>query len=384
MNWLFPSDSIILLLVMIVLYGSLYWLKYSKKELLEKYGITIDSFAIFIRTKKLNNFISNVGYKYRKFWKIISIIGILVGIYLAGIGLLFIHQNLLGLLFKKPTASPVTPLIPGITIGINTLPYFIIAFLLVLIPHEFFHGFIAASEKINIKSAGLFFFTVFFGGFVEPDEEEFNKSNLLAKIRVYVAGSFANFLTYLLLLAIFIQFIHPSGVLVVATLPEYPAYNILQKNDIIVGLNNTKINNIQDLTNFMDKTKPGDIVIIKILRDHQEKNIVLTLGKSPNNPNQGFIGIKLENYFKNKFLYHTLWWSLIITSSAAVINMLPVVPFDGGQILSNLLAYIFRNHGGKKISDKITYVISIYIGLILILNILLSFNIWGFGIGIYP
>ncbi len=379
-----PTDSIILLLAIVIVYTFFYWLKTTRREVLDKYGISIESFAIFIRTKKLNNFIINIGQKYRTFWKIISIIGIIVSFYLMGIGLLFIHQNLIGLLFRTPTASPVKPLIPGITIGIDSLPYFVIAFLLVLIPHEFFHGFIASSENINIRSAGLFFFTIFFGGFVEPDENEFNASSLLSKIRVYAAGSFANFLTYLLLLVLFLHFVHPNGVTVVATLPGYPAYNILQKNDIIIKMNNTPIDSIQDLTEFMKKTQPSSKVVIVFIREGHMKNVTLILKESPSNSSQGFIGIRLENYYDNKFLYYTLWWSLIITSSVAVINMLPIIPFDGGQIISNLLEYIFKKRHSEKISDKISYLISIYVGLILILNILLSFNIWGFGIGIPP
>ena len=43
--------------------------------------------------------------------------------------------------------------------------------------HEGAHGIVAALEKIKIKTGGFAIFIAMFAGFVEPDEEEFNKAN---------------------------------------------------------------------------------------------------------------------------------------------------------------------------------------------------------------
>jgi len=373
-----PVENLALFLFVFIIYIIAYLLKYCRGNQLARYGIDIDNLAIIIRTEKLNSLITKIGRGYARFWKIISTIGIFTGFYLMAIGLVFIHQNLISLLFRKTTASPVTPLIPGVTIGVGTLPYFIIAFILVLIPHEFFHGFVASSEKIDIKSSGLFFFLLFLGGFVEPDEDMFNKSSLLTKLRVFSAGSFANFLTYLIILFLFTLFVHPTGVLVTSTLPNYPAYGTLEKGDIILYLNDTRISSVEALTSFMYNTRPGDKVIVTIKRNNSIKRLILVLKSHPKNPQKGFMGVGLDNYYENRFLYYAFWWSLVITSSVAVINMLPIVPFDGGQIIANILASIFfKNKLKKSLAYKVAYAISVYVGIILILNIVLSFKIWG-------
>nr|AIF21689.1 hypothetical protein [uncultured marine thaumarchaeote SAT1000_06_A02] len=45
-----------------------------------------------------------------------------------------------------------------------------------MIVHEGAHGIVATLEKIKIKTGGFAIFIAMFAGFVEPDEDDFDKA----------------------------------------------------------------------------------------------------------------------------------------------------------------------------------------------------------------
>ncbi len=372
MKLILDEASIILVFVAIV-YGLFFYLKSTKPKLLERYSISVEGLTIMLRTSRYNDFIRRVGSRYKRFWKLVGNIGILVGVYLAFVGLQFLHQNIIGFFYKPEIASPVTPIIPGVTIGLHVLPYIMLAIAIVLIPHELMHGFLASAEGIKIKSTGFFIFTFFLGGFVEPDEEALRSSSLLSQIRIFSAGSFVNFVTYIFVIMLIPALIFPVGVGIEDTIPGYPAYSKLERGDVIVAINGTKIITIRDLSNFMDTTEPGNKILLTVIRDGTEINVDLILVPSPYNKSRGFMGVKLFQKFNNDALYEALWWLSVITASLAVINMLPAIPLDGGRIVESILLRLL----GKKLGKRLTVILSGYIILILVLNIILSIRVWG-------
>ena len=53
----------------------------------------------------------------------------------------------------------------------------------------------------------------------------------------------------------------------------------LQKDDIIIAVNNDEVTDLRNYTAILKKYQPGDKVIMKVLRDDKEKEINLTLGE---------------------------------------------------------------------------------------------------------
>jgi len=370
---LLSNESFITLLFVVLFYCIVYLFKLIKQDSLEKMGISINNLLIMYKTEKLNDFIENVGSKYSRFWKIFFTVGIIVSIYLSLVGIYYFHTNLIDYLFKKEGGSPVQLIVPGLTIGLESLPYLAIAFFVTLIPHEFFHGFAASSENIRIKSSGLFYFILFFGGFIEPDEEELEKSRLLPKIRVFSAGSYANFLTFILISVILTMVITPIGVYIRDVHEDYPAYGKLLKGDIIIGLNGTRVKNFEELDKFMSKTKPNETLIVKIIRNGNELEVSLKLAENPYNKSRGIMGVLLSDYYENMFLFRTLYWIWIITQSVAIINMMPIMFLDGGQIILAIFKKILKDDK----AEKAYFLISAYLFIVLVINIILSFEKWG-------
>ena len=65
---------------------------------------------------------------------------------------------------------------------IYTLGFGIIALITVMVVHEFGHGIISRVEGVKIKSIGVLFLAVLPGAFVEPDEEDIQKSKRISKL----------------------------------------------------------------------------------------------------------------------------------------------------------------------------------------------------------
>ena len=81
--------------------------------------------------------------------------------------------------------------IPGSPVLIP-LGYGIIGLMTVLVVHEFGHGIIARIEGVKIDSIGVLLLAVLPGAFVEPNEEDVQKSERIQKLRIYAAGSIFN------------------------------------------------------------------------------------------------------------------------------------------------------------------------------------------------
>lgn len=90
-------------------------------------------------------------------------------------------------------AAGVTPIVPGVTLPWDQLPYLAAAIVVAVLSHELMHGYAALRYGIPLKSVGVFSLVyIFSGAFVEPDEESFKKAGTDAKVAVLASGVAAN------------------------------------------------------------------------------------------------------------------------------------------------------------------------------------------------
>lgn len=90
-------------------------------------------------------------------------------------------------------SAGVTPIVPGVTLPWDQLPYLAVAVVVSVVLHELMHGYAALRYGIPVKSVGVFsLLYVFSGAFVEPDEESFKKASTEAKVAVLASGVAAN------------------------------------------------------------------------------------------------------------------------------------------------------------------------------------------------
>lgn len=348
---------------------------------LEKLGITIGPFYIMIRAKRLARFIEVIASKWHTIWLIFLDLGIFLGIGQMAFAYYWLLKNLIRFLTPGDKGIPVYPLIPGITIGPESIKYFIPAIILILVTHEVAHGVAARLENIRIRSVGLIIVFLMFGAFVEPDEEDLKKASMHSKLRVLSAGSAMNLLIGLLVLImtwlIFTQ--STAGVLVVDTLRGYPAHGKIAPFSVIIKLNGTKVSSIAELASFLAKTKPGDSLLIEVKEaSGLVRSIMVKLASNPRNRKLGFLGVRIVNYIPPRIpmtpyisfeLFNLLLWMHMLCLSAAILNMLPIYPFDGGRIVAFIVDEYLKSRA-IGLGIKITLVASSIV--LFVLNIIFT------------
>ncbi len=355
-------------------------------------SIEVKPFYIMWKTTRFNKFIDNMASKWKFFWKVIFNIGIAMSIGGSIYITYILAKNLFLLFFKAEEASPVSLLIPGITLSptLNTLFFFSIAIIIIIVSHELSHGIIARIEGIKIKSTGLILLAIIPGAFVEPDENDLNNARKLSQARIYAAGSTTNIiiaLFALLLLSNFPLIISPlyettsSGVMITGIVPNSPADGNLNNWDVIIKINNKEINNINDLEKILKTIPPNSMANITIIRGNEIKDLSIILGKSPTSTSS-YIGVYIYPYFKPKFFFipsfipfylsNSLNWIYFLSLNIGLINLMPIPGLDGDKLANTILKFLFKNGFGLKISQIIRFICL----MILILNISMSFIIF--------
>jgi len=210
---------------------------------------------ILFKTKKLNNFIRKISKKNPRFWRIFWNIGIFVSFGFTIFGFFFFFINIVQLLFQPSELNAVTPLIPGVTVGLPTLFYLILPLLFVMTTHEFAHGISAINDGVEIKSTGVMgvglFFLVGLGAFVEVDERDLRSSKFHrnTRLRIAAAGTYVNAITAGIAFLLLINFAflvspHYTPVIQVSSvLPPQDGgfnYGILEAGDAIVAIKNSE------------------------------------------------------------------------------------------------------------------------------------------------
>jgi membrane-associated protease RseP (regulator of RpoE activity) len=335
---------------------------------LKKYGLNVEPLYLIYRTKRFNNTLDKIAIKFRRFWLVVLNIGVIFAFGLMAYAIYIITINLANFIWMPPKAAPVLPLVPLVTIGIESLPYFAVAFTIIILTHEGAHSIASRLGNVEIKSSGILFLFVLFGAFVEPDKEQLEKSKLAPQTRVYAAGSLANLTVAFLAIILIMNFslmISPfyspnsSGVIVTQVEVGEPAYNAgIQANDVINKLNSTPITTVEQFTGYMSKVNPGNLLKLSVLFHNgtsETVNVITTPLSS--NPGHAIVGINIFDYYAPKagwlprqgplYTYLQLSWIWLLAINVAILNMLPLYPLDGDKFLFSIVERFKRGAGSK-------------------------------------
>jgi membrane-associated protease RseP (regulator of RpoE activity) len=313
----------------------------------KKHGLIISPFFIRYNSEEFKRILYKYSSKWKTFWKIFSYISVILGFSFMIFALVFLSGNLVNLSFSREESVPVSIVVPGLTLSIYWLPYFLISVILVVFIHEAAHGIIALTEGISIKSAGMLLLAVFPGGFVEIEDEKINGLKTDSKLKIFSAGASANVLFGLLIfLTLFTLFIQtPSGIVVMDVVEGGPLDLAgIKRWDVICALNGTPIHDYRDLADFMSGVKPGEKVLVATSRG----NFTILTVLSPEDGGKAIIGIMLPSllYYPSRLglgffwdiqIYLILNWLFLISINVAIFNMLPIPALDGDKFLQCLL-----------------------------------------------
>ncbi|HOW37236.1 MAG TPA: site-2 protease family protein, partial [Candidatus Pacearchaeota archaeon] len=153
---------------------------------------------------------------------------------------------------------------------------------------------------------------------------------------------------------------------------------------VIFKINNIKVDSYEKLAEELLNYSPGDKVTLTVLGDDNKPyNKDIILGKNPENETLAWIGVGFLDYesetflqkmyqatsFRKPYLYYSprlgefsifvynlIWWIIIVSLSAALMNMLPAGLFDGGRFFYlTILAITKKEKTAKRSFAFLTY-----------------------------
>jgi membrane-associated protease RseP (regulator of RpoE activity) len=367
---------------------------------------------LIVRTKRFAAIFDKIGsFRISRYF---SWLGLILVPFVAGIALYLLVNGLVGLLSNPGVGQVVRDLGPGSILllpGINPLlpiVYGWIAIVFAIVVHEGAHGVIARNVGLNVKSSGLLFFLFIpIGAFVDVDEEQIKKAKPRSALKVMAGGVGANIvlaavcLLGVLLLVGSLTPIIDNGIYINDVTAGFPAQSAgLMPKDVLVSINNVKINSTIDLRAILENKTAGDTLNVTVLRGENwqyQFSAEVNLTVSENRTVMGILSsdlmtqARLDNYrtfsldrlamylapptlasgltpFSDslapfysspvpqwQILANGLFWLWFVNFNLAIFNALPIYPLDGGRIFNIAL----KRAVGKRISEKAIYAITV-------------------------
>ncbi len=299
-----------------------------------------------------------------------------------------IIQAVIVAIIKPATQAGVALVLPQTTIpGIGFLPfwYWIIALFVLVVIHEFAHGIVAKAHGVKIKNSGLGFFAIIVPliplAFVEPEEKEMNKKDDIVQYSIFAAGPFANILTALLILLVFMFVFAPADRALTEPngftfdkMEGYPS-EILPEGIVVNNMNGNSINSVQQFMDNMGCVKVGD----KITLGGKEGQYNITTVAGPDT-GKAFIGISnIKNELQVKNNVNKIWYNIyawvrgllkwigLLSFFIGLANLLPIGPIDGGRMVKTASERICKN---KTKANKKWMMISMIILVLLLFSLI--------------
>ncbi|MEM4298515.1 MAG: site-2 protease family protein [Nitrososphaerota archaeon] len=347
-------------------------------------NISLYPLFLIIRSRGVAGPLDRIAGLAPRLWDAVSRAATVVGVGLAAFAIYILSSNLATYILRPETVGPqniVIPLIIGVTIRIEQIPYLLIAFGVVLLTHEGLHGIIARREGLPVKSAGIFLIFILPGGFVEPDEETFKKSPPGARMRVAAVGSFANltvgFLVVLTMYGLFSPY--EAGLFVVQT----EEYSRIPVNEVVVSIDGLPVNS--QTARGVNITLGETVTVSGVLNTYTFQIRPEAVGMSlPLGALIRSLGVtQVDSYVPLRWgvgepatvynFYKSLFCLELVSLGVAVFNMLPIQMLDGNIMLRAFL----ERHNVKRVAEASTIATAACL-LLLASNIFMTYRFFGF------
>jgi len=422
MNW------ILLIIFLIAAYAAIAFYIHSRK--LWEDHITFYGPILAIKTNRVGFFDKFAAF--RTFFRIYGTAGviavIIVSIFITV--MLFISVRYTLLVQPEPTGiyKPQNILLlPGINEYVPSTLAVWLAFIITIGVHEFGHAILCRVENIKVKTMGALIAVIPIGFFVEPDEEELDKTKGMAKVRMFGAGITNNlvvgFSCFFLLLLCMGLVTPVSQPVIHGVYKDYPAASAgILPGSIVTAVNGVLVSNRADLSTILNSTKPGNTLTLTVEKDKIVKDYQLTLSAWPGDiPDRtgGFMGVEYYDgstvmsvingmlspigffqflivpfandsgvqflrilafetpdtiYYQVPFegfwgVIHLLFWCAWININVGIFNAIPMIPLDGGYIFKEGVDRLLDRRGLLKYSSYVTGAVS-YLMLFVLVSLI--------------
>jgi len=139
--------------------------------------------------------------------------------------------------------------------------------ILTMVVHEFGHAVLCRIEGIRVRAMGVLLAVIPIGAFVEPDEDDQEKTKGLPKMRMFGAGITNNLIIglacFILMIILLTLAVPLSTPLIHGVYVNSPADAAgITPNTLIKEVNGISVQSREDVARILNATKPGDSVTL--------------------------------------------------------------------------------------------------------------------------
>ena len=428
MDWILPIS------VLVTAYALVAFYIYKNKLWPEH--ITFYGPLLAIKTEKVGFFDRSIHYS--TFLRAYGTIGVAMVVIVSILMTVMLFFSIQFILVQQPPLTAANDFknvlaIPGVNDFIPFTFAVWIGLLVTMIVHEFGHAILCRVEGIRVKSMGVLMAVIPIGAFVEPDEEDQEKTKGMKKMRMFGAGITNNIL---LGLACFVLVILLLGFAVPVSSPEPLVWGIYGNSPafaagviphtLIKEVNGVPVSTRDEVATLLNNTRPGDE--ITLLGEYKGTPATYTLKltswpKEMSDRTSGFMGVTYYDapavkeqfqvfnepfglivllgtpiytitnsnswgqfslltldtvdaiMWKVPFPYYwtviqLLFWCGWFNLVVGTFNALPLVPLDGGYILREGVDRVLDWRGLQKYSAYVSGAVS-YVMLAVLLAVVL-------------
>jgi membrane-associated protease RseP (regulator of RpoE activity) len=422
MNW------ILLIIFLIAAYAAIAYYIHSRK--LWEDHITFYGPILAIKTNRVGFFDKFAAF--RMFFRIYGTTGVIAVIIVSVFITFMLFLSVRYTLLVQPEPTGIYKpqnilLLPGINEYVPSTLAVWLAFIITIAIHEFGHAILCRVENIKVKTMGALIAVIPIGFFVEPDEEELDKTKGMAKVRMFGAGITNNlvvgFSCFFLLILCMGLVIPVSQPVIHGVYKDYPAASAgILPGSIVTAVNGVPVNSRADVSTILNTTKPGNPLTLTVEKDKIVKDYPLTLTAWPGDvPDRtsGFMGVEYYDgaavmsviqgmlspigffqflivpfandsgvqflrilafetpdtiYYQVPFegfwgVVHLLFWCAWINLNIGIFNAIPMIPLDGGYIFKEGVDRLLDRRGLLKYSSYVTGAVS-YLMLIVLVSLI--------------
>jgi membrane-associated protease RseP (regulator of RpoE activity) len=422
MNW------ILLIIFLIAAYATIAYYIHSRK--LWEDHLTFYGPILAIKTNRVGFFDKFAAF--RTFFRIYGTTGVIVVIIVSVFITFMLFLSVRYTLLVQPEPTGIYKpqnilLLPGINEYVPSTLAVWLAFIITIAIHEFGHAILCRVENIKVKTMGALIAVIPIGFFVEPDEEELDKTKGMAKVRMFGAGITNNLVvgfSCFFLLILCMGLVTPvSQPVIHGVYKDYPAASAgILPGSIVTAVNGVPVNSRADVSTILNTTKPGNPLTLTVEKDKIMKDYPLTLSAWPGDvPDRtsGFMGVEYYDgatvmsviqgmlspigffqflivpfandsgvqflrilafetpdtiYYQVPFegfwgIVHLLFWCAWININVGIFNAIPMIPLDGGYIFKEGVDRLLDRRGLLKYSSYVTGAVS-YLMLIVLVSLI--------------
>jgi len=421
-------DGLLILVLLVAIYAAIAFVIHRNK--LWEDRIVFYGPIMAIRTKRVGFFDKFAAF--RTFFRIYGSAGVIAVIIVSVFITVMLFISVRYTLMVQPEPTGIYKpqnllLIPGLNEYVPSTFAVWLAFIITIAVHEFGHAILCRVENIKVRTMGALIAVIPIGFFVEPDEEELEKTTGMPKVRMFGAGITNNLVVgfaCFVLLILFMGLVTPLSTPVIHGIyKNYPAENAgIPTGSLVTAINGVPISSRGDISNFLNTTKPGETLTLTIEKDKIIKDYPLTLAAWPEayaGPPSGFMGVQYydgnsvkstiegmlsplgffqfliipfandtsiqflrilafdtpeTSYYQVPFygfwdLIHLLFWCAWINLNVGIFNAIPMVPLDGGYIFKEGVDRLLDRRGLLKYSGYVTSTVS-YLMLVVLVSLI--------------